>query len=223
MSVVARTTLGDLQKQRLVNLYKPDSPFQVVNRTEPTGMWNSFKDWWTNGTSSQTYHFDTLRQQYAGTQWATAPDELLQYAVNNGIIDGNTGSFSGLQTQDIGGQKGVYTEQQLSDLYQKTNSDFAKSQKEGFGGLSGLQWAGAGLNLATGLAGMYESHKGRKLAEKNFEEQKALNHANYKASARSFNNTLANQQSGRGYIGMGKTTMRQLANEYQRKRLEEDY
>lgn len=92
-----------------------------------------------------------------------------------------------------------------------------------FAGGTGLQWAGFGANLGLGLWGAYQQHKQTKLAQQAFEEQKALQQANYKMQAKSFNNSLRNQQSGRGFVGMSGSAKRTLGREYDARKAEETY
>ena len=92
-----------------------------------------------------------------------------------------------------------------------------------FAGGTGLQWAGFGANLGLGLWGAYQQHKQTKLAQQAFEEQKALQRANYKMQAKSFNNSLRNQQSGRGFVGMSGSAKRTLGREYDARKAEETY
>lgn len=108
----------------------------------------------------------------------------------------------------------------LSNLFSQGTDQYGNTT---FGGGTGLQWLGAGLQGLTGLYGLYNGHQALKLARQNFAEQKALNHANYKMQAQSYNNSLRNQQSGRGYIGMSGSAMRTLGKEYKDKRAEETY
>lgn len=91
------------------------------------------------------------------------------------------------------------------------------------GGATAFQWLGAGLGTAQALYGMYQGNKQMKLARENFEEQKALSRANYAMQAKSYNNSLANQQSGRTFTGMSGSARRALAEDYQRKKAIESY
>lgn len=92
-----------------------------------------------------------------------------------------------------------------------------------YGGATGFQWAGAGINTALGLFNAYQSYQASKLAKAQFEDQRALNHANYRMNAKAFNNNLRNQQSGRGYIGMSGSAKRALGEEYNKRKAQEDY
>lgn len=92
-----------------------------------------------------------------------------------------------------------------------------------YGGATGFQWAGAGINTALGLFNAYQSYQASKLAKAQFEDQRALNHANYRMNAKAFNNNLRNQQSGRGYIGMSSSAKRALGAEYNTRKAQDDY
>ena len=156
--------------------------------------------------------------------WNKLTPEQQQYVANN-FIGGQTGNY--LQT--------VSPEQLNNDLNNFANKNFGADLKNTsftgtdqfgnktyFGG-TGLQWAGFGANLGLGLWGAYQQHKQTKLAQQAFEEQKALQRANYKMQAKSFNNSLRNQQSGRGFVGMSGSAKRTLGREYDARKAEETY
>lgn len=92
-----------------------------------------------------------------------------------------------------------------------------------FMGGTGLNWAGFGLQAGLGLYGAYQQNKQLGLAKQAFEEQRALQRANYKMQAKSYNNSLRNQQSGRGYVGMSGASKRTLGQEYNSRKAEETY
>lgn len=92
-----------------------------------------------------------------------------------------------------------------------------------FMGGTGLQWLGGAAQLGMGLWGAYQQNKQLKLAQQAFEEQKALQRANFKMQAKSYNNSLRNQQSGRGYVGMSGSAVRTLGQEYDRRKADETY
>ena len=92
-----------------------------------------------------------------------------------------------------------------------------------WGGGTGLQWLGFGAQMGMGLWGAYQQHKQLKLAQQAFEEQKALQRANFKMQAKSYNNSLRNQQSGRGYVGMSADAVRTLGQEYNNRKADETY
>lgn len=92
-----------------------------------------------------------------------------------------------------------------------------------WGGATGAQWAGLGLQTAFGAFNAYQSYKAQKLAREQWEDQKRLNHANYQNQAKSFNNSMRNQMSGRGYIGMTSQAKQTLGKEYNTRKAKEDY
>ena len=98
----------------------------------------------------------------------------------------------------------------------------ANGQSTWLGG-TGFDWAGLGLNTAFGLFNAYQGYQMNKLAKAQFEDQRKLNHANYRMQAKAFNNNLRNQQSGRGYIGMTGSAKRALGAEYQSRKADDDY
>jgi len=98
----------------------------------------------------------------------------------------------------------------------------ANGQSTWLGG-TGFDWAGLGLNTAFGLFNAYQGYQMNKLAKAQFEDQRKLNHANYRMQAKAFNNNLRNQQSGRGYIGMNGSAKRILGAEYQSRKADDDY
>lgn len=165
--------------------------------------------------------------------WSKLSPEQQQYVANN-FIGGQSGNY--LQT--------VSQNQLNTDLNNFASRSFGADLKGNgasnsgglFGGTgtdqfgnrtfmggTGLQWAGFGANLGLGLWGAYQQHKQTKLAQQAFEEQKALQRANYKMQAKSFNNSLRNQQSGRGFVGMSGSAKRTLGREYDARKAEETY
>lgn len=140
-----------------------------------------------------------------------------QAGLNNGTINAQGLSNNSLAGYQPIGDKGAMINTQNSNW--GINAD---GQKTFLGG-TGYQWAGVGLNTAFGLFNAYQSYQSQKLAREQFEDQKRLNHANYRMQASAFNNNLRNQQSGRGYIGMSGTAKRTLGAEYQTRKAENDY
>lgn len=127
--------------------------------------------------------------------------------ITKGLIDSKTGmSIGGNQNGQSMFDWGVNKEGQTT-----------------WGGGTGLQWIGAGLGTATSLYGMYNANKSMKLAQQNFNEQRALNHANYEMQAKAYNNNLRNQQSGRSFNGMSGSVKRTLGREYESRRAREQY
>lgn len=92
-----------------------------------------------------------------------------------------------------------------------------------FAGGTGLQWLGGAAQLGMGLWGAYQQNKQLKLAQQAFEEQRALQRANFKMQAKSYNNSLRNQQSGRGYVGMSGSAVRTLGRDYDSRKADETY
>lgn len=92
-----------------------------------------------------------------------------------------------------------------------------------FAGGTGLQWLGGAAQLGMGLWGAYQQNKQLKLAQQAFEEQRALQRANFKMQAKSYNNSLRNQQSGRGYVGMSGSAARTLGRDYDSRKADETY
>lgn len=92
-----------------------------------------------------------------------------------------------------------------------------------FGGATGAQWAGLGLQTAFSAFNAYQSYKAQKLAREQWEDQKRLNHANYQNQAKAYNNSMRNQMSGRGYIGMTSQAKETLGREYNTRKAKEDY
>lgn len=141
-----------------------------------------------------------------------------QAGLNNGTINpqgiGNTNPLSGYQAV---GNNGAMINTQNPNW--GINAD---GQRTFLGG-TGYQWAGVGLNTAFGLFNAYQGYQANKLAKAQFEDQRKLNHANYRMQAKAFNNNLRNQQSGRGYIGMAGSAKRALGAEYQTRKADDDY
>lgn len=82
---------------------------------------------------------------------------------------------------------------------------------------------GMGINAATSLYGIYNSHKQLGLAKKAFEEQSALNRANFKNQARNLNSQYRDQISGRGHVGMNTQARSALGRTYNQRKLSETY
>ena len=183
---------------------------------EPTG-------WWDKMLGNQSYSIAN-NAQYAGNLNKHLNFNNLDYGSQQAILGGfqdmgqewlKTATPEMLQAKasEVLGQQnsGIFSEG--TDRYGNTT----------YGGATALQWGQMGLGALTGLYGMYQGNKQLKLSQQNFEEQKALNRANYKNQARAFNNTLRNQQSGRGYIGMSGAAKRSLGQEYNARKAEETY
>lgn len=149
----------------------------------------------------QQFNNNILPSLFSEQELKTLNPAELNAKINSGIAQMNNNS----------GSEGLF------------NTGTDKYGNKTFGGGTALQWGALGLQTAAGLYGMYNAHKSMKLAKQNFEEQKALNRANYKMQARSFNNSLRNQQSGRGFVGMSGAAMRQLGREYDARKASETY
>lgn len=173
--------------------------------------------WENNNYSANPEMFQALVRQKAMTQqqadfFMNNPDKFNE-AVKNG-------QFS--QFTDQNGATGWQYNPNASsnDWLSKGTDQYGNTT---WGGGTAMDWGKLGLGTAMGIWGAYQQHKGLKLAQQNFEEQKALNHANFKMQAKSYNNSLRNQQSGRGYVGMSGSAKRQLGREYDARRAEETY
>ena len=173
---------------------------------EPTG-------WWDKMMGNQSYSIAN-NAQYASNLNNHLNFNNLDYGSQQAIL-------SGFQNM---GQEWLKTA--TPEMLKAQASEILGQQSSGpsaYGGATALQWGQMGLGALTSLYGMYQGNKQLKLAQQNFEEQKALNRANYKNQARAFNNTLRNQQSGRGYLGMTGAAKRTLGEEYNARKAEETY
>lgn len=140
-----------------------------------------------------------------------------------------------IQTNSNGQQVKVIDNTNSSSVYDPTTAGNRTSSGELFGygknadgqtvwgGATGAQWAGLGLQTAFGAFNAYQAYKSQKLAKEQWEDQKRLNHANYQNQAKSFNNSMRNQMSGRGYIGMTSQAKQTLGKEYNTRKAKEDY
>lgn len=164
--------------------------------------------------------------------WGMLSPEQQQYALNN-YVGGLSNEYlrtvsKGQFTTDFDNYARQTFGSNLKGSGSTNGSLFGGTGTDQFGnntfmGGTGLQWAGFGANLGLGLWGAYQQHKQTKLAQQAFEEQKALQRANYKMQAKSFNNSLRNQQSGRGFVGMSGSAKRTLGREYNARKAEETY
>lgn len=89
--------------------------------------------------------------------------------------------------------------------------------------MSGLQLGQLALQGVGTLWGMYQGNKQMKMAQQQFQEQKALNHANFRNQAKTLNAQYRDQMSGRGYVGMSSSAKQALGDEFRRRKVEEDY
>nr|DAX34525.1 MAG TPA: hypothetical protein [Caudoviricetes sp.] len=184
------------------------------NYTNANGAWsfNPNSSW--NNTLSQNSLFQNMNQ---AQQQGFTP-----FLMSQGVDP-----LKVSQSQ-IDGYAKTYLSGKGANLGNTNNNSFFGFGSDQFGnktfaGGTGLQWAGFGANLGLGLWGAYQQHKQTKLAQQAFEEQKALQRANYKMQAKSFNNSLRNQQSGRGFVGMSGSAKRTLGREYDARKAEETY
>lgn len=80
-----------------------------------------------------------------------------------------------------------------------------------------------GIGAATSLANLYYGFKQNKLAEKQLEENLALQRANYRNQARAMNAQYRDQMSGRGTTVMSGSSKRKLGEMYANRRVSETY
>lgn len=92
---------------------------------------------------------------------------------------------------------------------------------------SSFQDKGAALqgavSTATSLWDMYQENRAYKLAKAQWEEQKALQRANYTNSAKAMNALYRDQQSGRSTTLMSNSAKQSLRNNYQSRKVKESY
>lgn len=139
------------------------------------------------------------------------------YALNNGLIspDVTERGISGYNIDpNIG--KSISSNPNF-------NSNLDTFGNKVFAGGTGLNWLGGVAQIGLGIWNAYNQGKQLKLAKQAFEEQKALQRANYRNQARAYNNNLRNQQSGRGYVGMSGSAARVLGQEYDARKANETY
>lgn len=189
------------------------------------GLWG---DTQTFGFQNNSPIFNDLQSKYG---WSTdevnylkANPQLQNQLFQNGTFTLNNGNV--IKAGDMNARSQVQAAMNGNStanggLFGGTGTDQFGNRT--FMGGTGLQWAGFGANLGLGLWGAYQQHKQTKLAQQAFEEQKALQRANYKMQAKSFNNSLRNQQSGRGFVGMSGSAKRTLGREYDARKAEETY
>lgn len=164
--------------------------------------------------------------------WGMLSPEQQQYALNNYVGGLSSDYLRTVSKDQFTTDFDNYARQTFGSNLKSSNSNngsvFGSTGTDQYGnntfmGGTGLQWAGFGANLGLGLWGAYQQHQQTKLAQQAFEEQKALQRANYKMQAKSYNNSLRNQQSGRGFVGMSGSAKRTLGREYASRKAEETY
>lgn len=189
------------------------------------GLWG---DTQTFGFQNNSPIFNDLQSKYGWpadeVNYLKANPQLQNQLFQNGTFSLNNGNV--IKAGDMNARSQVQAAMNGNGttgggLFGGTGTD--QFGNKTFAGGTGLQWAGFGANLGLGLWGAYQQHKQTKLAQQAFEEQKALQRANYKMQAKSFNNSLRNQQSGRGFVGMSGSAKRTLGREYDARKAEETY
>lgn len=189
------------------------------------GLWG---DTQTFGFQNNSPIFNDLQSKYGWSadevNYLKANPQLQNQLFQNGTFSLNNGNV--IKAGDMNARSQVQAAMNGNGttgggLFGGTGTD--QFGNKTFAGGTGLQWAGFGANLGLGLWGAYQQHKQTKLAQQAFEEQKALQRANYKMQAKSFNNSLKNQQSGRGFVGMSGSAKRTLGREYDARKAEETY
>lgn len=189
------------------------------------GLWG---DTQTYGFQNNSPIFNDLQTKYGWTadevKFLESNPQLQNQLFQNGTFSFNNGNVT--KAADMNARSQVQAAMQGNGtngggLFGGSGTD--QFGNKTFAGGTGLQWAGFGANLGFGLWGAYQQHKQTKLAQQAFEEQKALQRANYKMQAKSFNNSLRNQQSGRGFVGMSGSAKRTLGREYDARKAEETY
>lgn len=118
------------------------------------------------------------------------------------------------------------TRQQLNDRWNAGLNAWQQQQaNQGVlgTGLSGFQLGQLALQGVGTAWGIYQGDKQMKLAQQQFQEQKALNHANFRNQAKTLNAQYRDQMSGRGYVGMSSSAKQALGDEFRRRKVEEDY
>lgn len=171
----------------------------------------------TNGALQRGYDYrmgqDNFMQGYIGDNWQGVQKLALDTDAYNKAVEAS-------KLGDVGAQEYLKQADQAKAQYNAGLNAYNSSMKNQ---VTGLDWANFGLSAVSNLYGMYQSHKNYKLNKANFEEQKALNRANYMNQAKAFNNTLRNQQSGRSFEGMSGASTRALGREYNTRKANETY
>lgn len=86
--------------------------------------------------------------------------------------------------------------------------------------LGGVQ---AGIGAVVGLGNLWSGYQQTKLMKANFEEQKALNQANFTNQAKQINNAYRDQASGRGTTVMSDSARRSLGDNARKRFVRESY
>lgn len=199
---------------------------------------------WDNSPTMRVGNYDYLGKVTNNDSWF-GPSTTIDISGNQ-ILQNNLSKYTGFNAMSDDAQQRVLqvlgtqgenflktaTPDQLRNIV-NTAGEAGKNSLFGFGkdqngnttfmGGTGLQWLGGAAQLGMGLWGAYQQNKQLKLAQQAFEEQKALQRANFKMQAKSYNNSLRNQQSGRGYVGMSGSAARTLGRDYESRKADETY
>ena len=193
------------------------------NPSNGFGLWG---DTQTYGFQANSPILSDLQSKYGWTadevKYLQNNPQLQNQLFQNGTFQLNNGSV--IKNGDMSARSQVQAAMNGNGT-NGSSSWFGKDQNGNttFMGGTGLQWLGGAVQLGMGLWGAYQQNKQLKLAQQAFEEQKALQRANFKMQAKSYNNSLRNQQSGRGYVGMSGSAVRTLGQEYDRRKADETY
>ena len=105
--------------------------------------------------------------------------------------------------------------QMNSALSSQANNAWTKSDI-----LGGVQ---AGIGAIVGLGNLWSGYQQTKLMKANFEEQKALNRANFTNQAKQINNAYRDQASGRGTTVMSDSARQSLGDNARKRFVSESY
>lgn len=199
---------------------------------------------WDNSPAMRVGNYDYLGKVTNNDSWF-APSTTIDISGNQ-LLQNNLGKYTAFNAmsddaqqralQALGAQGENFlktaTPEQLKSIVNNAGNagnnslfGFGKDANGNttFAGGTGLQWLGGAAQLGMGLWGAYQQNKQLKLAQQAFEEQRALQRANYKMQAKSYNNSLRNQQSGRGFVGMSSDVTHELGREYKTRKADETY
>ena len=113
--------------------------------------------------------------------------------------------------------------QNLETLNAQMNSALSSQANNAWTNSDILGGVQAGIGAVVGLGNLWSGYQQTKLMKANFEEQKALNRANFTNQAKQINNAYRDQASGRGTTVMSDSARHSLGDNARKRFVRESY
>ena len=113
--------------------------------------------------------------------------------------------------------------QNLETLNAQMNSALSSQANNAWTNSDILGGVQAGIGAVVGLGNLWSGYQQTKLMKANFEEQKALNRANFTNQAKQINNAYRDQASGRGTTVMSDSARQSLGDNARKRFVSESY